>query len=66
MECVPWKSFGRIIERHQGDKGVRVLAPAGPAAGRERGSGEAARALTAEKLSRTRGVKKTGAACACL
>jgi hypothetical protein len=25
MEYVPWKSFGRIIERHQGDAGVRTL-----------------------------------------
>ncbi|MDE2462299.1 MAG: DUF4372 domain-containing protein [Alphaproteobacteria bacterium] len=26
MEFVPWKTFGRIIERHQGDVGVRTLA----------------------------------------
>lgn len=26
MEFVPWKSFGRIIERHRGDSGVRTLA----------------------------------------
>lgn len=25
MEFVPWKSFGRIIERHKGDAGVRTL-----------------------------------------
>jgi hypothetical protein len=25
MEFVPWKSFGRIIERHRGDAGVRIL-----------------------------------------
>jgi hypothetical protein len=25
MEFVPWKTFGRIIERHQGDAGVRRL-----------------------------------------
>jgi hypothetical protein len=25
MEFVPWKTFGRIIERHGGDKGVRTL-----------------------------------------
>jgi hypothetical protein len=25
MEFVPWKTFGRIIERHQGDAGVRTL-----------------------------------------
>ncbi len=25
MEFVPWKTFGRIIERHQGDTGVRTL-----------------------------------------
>jgi hypothetical protein len=23
MELVPWKTFGRIIERHKGDAGVR-------------------------------------------
>ena len=23
MEHVPWKTFGRIIERHNGDAGVR-------------------------------------------
>ena len=25
MEFVPWKTFGRIIERHHGDSGVRTL-----------------------------------------
>jgi hypothetical protein len=25
MEFVPWKTFGRIIERHKGDSGVRTL-----------------------------------------
>ena len=25
MECVPWKTCGRIVERHQGDAGVRAL-----------------------------------------
>jgi hypothetical protein len=25
MELVPWKTFGRIIERHKGDAGVRTL-----------------------------------------
>ena len=25
MEFVPWKSFGRIVERHHGDAGVRAL-----------------------------------------
>jgi hypothetical protein len=25
MEFVPWKTFGRIIDRHQGDAGVRTL-----------------------------------------
>ena len=25
MEYVPWKTFGRIIDRHQGDAGVRTL-----------------------------------------
>jgi hypothetical protein len=25
MEFVPWKTFGRIIERHKGDAGVRML-----------------------------------------
>ena len=25
MEFVPWKTFGRIIERHKGDAGVRTL-----------------------------------------
>lgn len=25
MEYVPWKTFGRIIERHRGDSGVRTL-----------------------------------------
>ena len=26
MEYVPWKTFGRIVERHQGDAGVRTLS----------------------------------------
>ena len=26
MEHVPWKTFGRIIERHNGDSGVRTLS----------------------------------------
>lgn len=26
MEYVPWKTFGRIIERHKGDAGVRTLS----------------------------------------
>ena len=26
MEHVPWKTFGRIIERHGGDAGVRILS----------------------------------------
>ena len=26
MEFVPWKTFGRIVERHKGDAGVRVLS----------------------------------------
>jgi len=26
MEFVPWKSFGRIVERHQGNAGVRTLS----------------------------------------
>jgi hypothetical protein len=26
MEYVPWKTFGRIIERHRGDSGVRTLS----------------------------------------
>jgi len=26
MEFVPWKSFGRIVERHKGDAGVRTLS----------------------------------------
>lgn len=26
MEYVPWKTFGRIIERHNGDSGVRTLS----------------------------------------
>jgi len=26
MEFVPWKTFGRIVERHQGDAGVRTLS----------------------------------------
>jgi len=25
MEYVPWKTFGRIVERHQGDAGVHTL-----------------------------------------
>ena len=25
MEFVPWKTFGRIIERHKGNAGVRTL-----------------------------------------
>jgi len=25
MEFVPWKTFGRIGERHKGDAGVRTL-----------------------------------------
>ncbi len=25
MEVVPWKTFGRIVERHNGDAGVRTL-----------------------------------------
>ncbi|HQT16986.1 MAG TPA: DUF4372 domain-containing protein, partial [Acidovorax defluvii] len=25
MEFVPWKTFSRIIERHDGDAGVRTL-----------------------------------------
>ena len=25
MEFVPWKTFGRIVERHRGDAGVRTL-----------------------------------------
>ena len=25
MEFVPWKTFGRIIDRHKGDVGVRTL-----------------------------------------
>src|SRR5439155_27368200 len=25
MEFVPWRTFGRIIERHKGDAGVRTL-----------------------------------------
>ncbi len=29
MEYVPWKTFGRIIERHRGDAGVRTLDCAG-------------------------------------
>ena len=27
MEFVPWKTFGRIIERHKGDAGVRMDIP---------------------------------------
>jgi hypothetical protein len=26
MEYVPWKNFGRIVERHKGDAGVRTLS----------------------------------------
>lgn len=26
MEYVPWKTFGRIVERHKGDAGVRTLS----------------------------------------
>jgi hypothetical protein len=26
MEFVPWKTFGRIVERHKGDTGVRTLS----------------------------------------
>ncbi len=26
MEYVPWKTVGRIIERHNGDSGVRTLS----------------------------------------
>jgi hypothetical protein len=26
MEIVPWKTFGRIVERHKGDAGVRTLS----------------------------------------
>src|SRR5215211_1396986 len=26
MEFVPWKTFGRIVERHRGDAGVRTLS----------------------------------------
>jgi Transposase DDE domain/Domain of unknown function (DUF4372) len=26
MEFVPWKTFGRIVSRHQGDSGVRTLS----------------------------------------
>jgi hypothetical protein len=26
MEFVPWKTFGRIVERHKGDAGVRTLS----------------------------------------
>ena len=26
MDYVPWKTFGRIIERHNGDSGVRTLS----------------------------------------
>ena len=25
MEFVPWKTFGRIVDRHKGDAGVRTL-----------------------------------------
>jgi hypothetical protein len=30
MEFVPWKTFGRIIERHRGDARVRTLGRRGP------------------------------------
>ena len=26
MEYVPWKTFGRLIDRHGGDAGVRILS----------------------------------------
>ena len=26
MEFIPWKTFGRIVERHGGDAGVRTLS----------------------------------------
>lgn len=26
MEFVPWKTFGRIVDRHRGDAGVRTLS----------------------------------------
>ena len=26
MEFVPWKTFGRIVDRHKGDAGVRTLS----------------------------------------
>src|SRR5258708_28029327 len=26
MEFVPWKTFGRIVERNKGDEGVRTLS----------------------------------------
>ena len=26
MEYVPWKTFGRIVERYEGDAGVRTLS----------------------------------------
>ena len=26
VEYVPWKTFGRIVERHDGDAGVRTLS----------------------------------------
>ena len=26
MEFVPWKSFGRIVAKHQGDSGIRTLS----------------------------------------
>ena len=26
MEFAPWKTFGRIVERHKGDSGVRTLS----------------------------------------
>jgi hypothetical protein len=25
MDFVPWKTFGRIVDRHRGDAGVRTL-----------------------------------------
>jgi hypothetical protein len=26
MEFVPWKTFGRIVAKHEGDRGVRTLS----------------------------------------
>jgi len=26
MEFIPWKTFGRIVERHKGDAGIRTLS----------------------------------------